>query len=185
MGCNRVCVLWRSAVTVVLALCLCIVLFLSLQVGGNIVAAKSLLEPLRSADAPGLISGDVVDSSGQPLVGIRVGLYRLYDEAPFRATLTAADGSYQFSVLSPGIYKVEFIDLSYQHGFQFYPGKSSLLEAEAISIAGSQRTNVDAQLVLPATIVGSVNALPNSASVYGQVNLYRPGNGDHCMTINR
>lgn len=164
-----------------LAVFLLLLLGLRLQGGGKTVLATTLPAALRSGNAPGLISGQVTGSAGQPLAGIQVSLRYVNEHWGVRTTLTAADGSYRFAILAPGLYQVEFTDLSYRYGFQFFPGQNVIKKAAVIAIAGNQRTDIDAQLRPAGTIAGAVR-LPSAQDGFGGagsglITLYRPGAG--------
>lgn len=157
-----------------LAVFLMLLLGWSLHGGGKPVLATTLPASLGSGDAPGRISGQVTDPLGQPLAGIQVKLYPRYSGYPLRTTISAADGRYAFAVLAPAIYKVEFVDPSERYGFQFYPQAGSIRDATELAIAGNQLTQIDAQMVLAATISGAIQMLPGYTSSFGRITLYRP-----------
>jgi hypothetical protein len=109
----------------------------------------------------GSITGQVtVAATGDPLGGAEVCALSVGDETPQRCVQTNTNGEYTLLQLAPGQDVVEFYD-QFGTGYvrEYYGGKSSLAEADPLSVApGVTITGVDASL----HAVGEVTVKPPS-----------------------
>jgi 5-hydroxyisourate hydrolase-like protein (transthyretin family) len=114
--------------------------------------------------AGGSISGKVTNAAtGYPIGGVSVTLTddagnELYDDSGFS---TEPDGTYDFTNLPPGSYKVEFDDATFfskgGFAFQFYNDASTLGAASSVNVAAGQAvTGIDAALSEGGTLEGHV-----------------------------
>jgi 5-hydroxyisourate hydrolase-like protein (transthyretin family) len=110
--------------------------------------------------AGGSISGTVTDAAtGYPIGSVFVQLTDdngnlLFGNQSGRNTET--DGSYSFTNLPPGSYKVEFSSAG-PLGFQFWHGASTLATANSVTVTAGQNTaNIDAALTQGGTLAGRV-----------------------------
>jgi Carboxypeptidase regulatory-like domain len=101
------------------------------------------------------ISGVVTDAaSGGPIGGVSVLLTDNAGNAvyPDSEATTEPDGTYEFTNLAPGAYKVEFLDTGFLSkgglGFQYYDDASTLSSASSVTVgAGQAVTSIDAALI--------------------------------------
>jgi Carboxypeptidase regulatory-like domain len=112
-----------------------------------------------AAATAGTISGTVTEAaSGEPLEGVEVCAYALAFEDWACDEETASDGTYTLSGLFSGEYEVEFWSGG-RYLTQFYDGKAHWWEADPVSVGtATTTTGIDAALVEPATIEGTVTA---------------------------
>jgi protocatechuate 3,4-dioxygenase beta subunit len=145
---------------------------------------------LRHVDArltpAGLIAGRVTDEAGNAASAVTTMLFRRLDlpEGDYwtqaSSTFTLEDGSYQYTALSPGYYRIQFMDFT---GFlrylpEFYDDAASLETATDLPLAaGDQMTNIDASLAAPGSISGVVTNEEGAPLVNIWVNLYQEANG--------
>lgn len=104
------------------------------------------------------LAGSVTDVGGAALAGIEVSIYRwtgqqwsyqAYQETP-------ADGSYAFSDLEPGDYRVLFRDWSGEFAFQYWPDGTTLDDGQTIRITDASQT-VDAEMQPAGRISGQLS----------------------------
>jgi 5-hydroxyisourate hydrolase-like protein (transthyretin family) len=107
----------------------------------------------------GSISGVVTDAvTGYPLGGARILLTDDAGNSIFAVSgySTLSDGSYSFTNLPPGSYKVEFGSVG-ALGFQYYRDARTLSTATALTVgAGEAVTNINAALTQGGTLKGTV-----------------------------
>lgn len=120
--------------------------------------------------APGRITGTVLTStpSSVPIEGIEVCALAQSDGPPEPpCTLTGPSGEYTLSGLLSGSYKLEFSSAKacassctrQNYAPQYYSGKSSLAEAESVSVtAGRTTSGIDAQMVEGGEITGTLTS---------------------------
>ncbi len=142
----------------------------------------------RAQDAPdasnapnivGSISGRVVDEAGEPLAGILVSAQAQDPTKSMGQSYaeTDANGRYRFDNLVTGLYRVEFRERNGRYAFQYFGNTQSYEEAELVPVTGSNVTGIDATLMRPGQIRGTVvltgslatlepDALPNLTITY-------------------
>ena len=108
----------------------------------------------------GSLSGKVTGPDDKATNGIQVTAY-IYDGfghwRPASSTATASGGRYTVNGLPPGAYRVGFVDPTGKYLGEYFDNKYAIDKASDITVyAGTPTPNVDAQLVLPASIQGKV-----------------------------
>jgi len=108
----------------------------------------------------GNITGTVTDSSGNPLAGISVLVYR-WNGTEWKwanSGMTDAAGNYDVGDLNTGTYRVRFKDMSsWIYALEYYNDVLDLNNATDIAVTvGSPTTGIDAQLALAGNISGTV-----------------------------
>ncbi|NBB92594.1 MAG: hypothetical protein GVY32_05430 [Gammaproteobacteria bacterium] len=104
------------------------------------------------------VGGTVADGSGTPLNDIEVSLYRWTGlEWAFKQFVeTPSDGSYAFTDLDPGDYRLLFRDWSGDYAFQYWPGGATLEAGETIVLDSASQT-VDAVMQPAGRITGTLS----------------------------
>lgn len=126
--------------------------------------------------APGSISGTLRNSAGEGIAGIDVTLYQPYygySWNPIRRVTTDAAGSYRFSILGIGVYRIGIYDTAGRYGRAFYPNAKRIETATDLVISGNQRTAIDLTLAPAAQITGSVRSTDGATVLYTTVELYQ------------
>ena len=125
-----------------------------------------------TADAVGTgsISGTVVDSNGQPLPNICVGVYDSEGNGVGPGgTGTDSDGHYQVGTLTTGDYRLQFTpcsDVNSNLLSEFYNDKESLAEATPVPVTdGSDTPDIDVEL----SIGGSISGIATGGNQEGQL----------------
>jgi Carboxypeptidase regulatory-like domain len=118
------------------------------------VTAGQSLKGVDAVLAPGgQLSGSVSDAATHG--GIQNAQVKLYDSGGNLAgsATTGASGNYTISLLPPGSYKVEFsAGLGDFYATQYYNGKASLSEAEAVAVeVGKTKSDINAAMSSAAT----------------------------------
>jgi 5-hydroxyisourate hydrolase-like protein (transthyretin family) len=135
----------------------------------------------------GSLSGKVTGPDDKALNGMQVTAY-IYDGfghwRPASNTVTASGGKYTVNGLPPGAYRVGFVDPSDKYLGEYYDNKYAIDKASDITVyAGTSTPNVDAQLVLPASIQGKVtNADAEGVSGIG-VRIFLDDGNDHWYAV--
>ena len=90
------------------------------------------------------------------------------------STTTGADGGYALAALETGSYKVEFTDFAQNLVKQYYHGKASIGQANAVAVtAGDATPEVDAALQPGGSLAGTItDARGGSPIAYGSVTVY-------------
>lgn len=162
----------RGVVLLFVLLPLCLLLGFHLLAGQPAVYAE-----VHDPTAPGSISGTIRNSTGEPLAGIEVSLYKSYyygyNWSPIRQVTTDAAGNYRFSILGIGIYRIGIQDKAGLYGRNFYPNTRRIETATDLVISGNQRTGVDLTLAPAAQITGSVRSADDTNLFYTTVELYQ------------
>lgn len=136
-------------------------------------ALLGLVAP-ASALAIGSISGKVTDAgSDAGIGGIEVCSYpagsfeeaEFEEEVDFSCDLTEPDGTYAVEELDPGEYEVEFWPQEQNYFRQYYSGKSSSFEADAVVIGSANVPNIDAHLTQAGRIAGTVTTAAGGTPV--------------------
>ena len=108
----------------------------------------------------GSISGLVVDDRGEPADGVWIELRTCSSTSTFctaRSVLTGADGTYQLDGVTPGPYRVRFVDPGAERFVaEYHLDASDYATATPIEIDVDVVANVDATLTRAATIQGVV-----------------------------
>jgi 5-hydroxyisourate hydrolase-like protein (transthyretin family) len=128
----------------------------------------------------GQITGTVTDSEGKALSGVSVKVFEAggSNTIPAITTMTGSGGSYTVSNLASGSYKVEFSANSEIGNYapQYYNAKSTLAEAEAVSVtAGANTSEINAQMQLGGQITGTVTDSEGKALSGVDVGLFEAG----------
>ncbi len=102
---------------------------------------------------------------------------------------TSSSGEYDLVGLATGEYKVSFSSNAANYVTQYYNGKASYAEAEAVLVtSGSTKSGIDAQLVEGGHITGKVTSAVTKAAIKGiQVCATAEGGGEfggNCTTTN-
>jgi hypothetical protein len=106
------------------------------------------------------ISGKVTDINGLPKLGIEVRATDITTGTTYESVYTAADGTYLYKGLGPGMYKVDFAFATY-----YYQNRIGGEKAKALEVAdGASLTNVNA-------VIGGWGALDGFLQVTGS---YKP-----------
>ncbi len=121
---------------------------------GEATAANLVLQPRITT---GTVSGVVTSVGGAPASGV---LVRLYDTTAriVGYRLTGGDGSYEFSDVAPGVYRVLVIDSSGTYLSPQWVGGGSFHSATQHPVTAGQATTVNATLV-PTATTGSVRGV--------------------------
>jgi 5-hydroxyisourate hydrolase-like protein (transthyretin family) len=109
--------------------------------------------------AGGQISGEVTDSASKALANVQVSAFEAGGSRPVATAMTNSSGGYTMPALASGSYKVEFSANSEVGNYapQYYNVKSSLAEAEPVSVtAGSTTPEINAQMQPGGQITGTV-----------------------------
>jgi hypothetical protein len=131
----------------------------------GICAFALLAVPSAAVAGTGSISGTVTDAGTHAGLGeievcaYTVGSFEEFEfeeEFEFSCALTESDGTYGIEELEPGEYEVEFWPGEQNYFTQYYSGKSSPFEADAVVVGGADVPNVNAQLTLAGRITGTV-----------------------------
>ncbi|MFV0316511.1 MAG: carboxypeptidase regulatory-like domain-containing protein [Microthrixaceae bacterium] len=101
------------------------------------------------------VSGQVTDETSSGMSGIDIEVL-LPSGNWYAWALTDANGEYTVPVLD-GTYKIRFRDLNSNYATEYWNGAYTSDDAESLVVSGSNRSNIDAQLEVAATITGSVN----------------------------
>jgi 5-hydroxyisourate hydrolase-like protein (transthyretin family) len=130
--------------------------------------------------APGRLTGTVRNAAAAGLPGIHVDIYGPGGSSPLESALTAADGSYVFDGLWPGSYRLQFRDDSNAYFNQFYQDKPDLGTADPIIVvAGATTAGIDATLIAPSHIRGTVRSVGGAGLAAISVDAFRSdGVGD-------
>jgi Carboxypeptidase regulatory-like domain len=121
---------------------------------------------LQASSSAGSISGTVTAGS-QPVSDVPVYLYDAGGNELNEAyeTSTAADGTYSFTGLLPGTYKVWFAPET-NLAWQFYSGQPTMATANTVTVGTSQNVqNINAALVTGGKITGTVTDAATKAPV--------------------
>jgi 5-hydroxyisourate hydrolase-like protein (transthyretin family) len=123
----------------------------------------------------GSISGTITDSSGNPLAGIEVTLFRNTQEGYWDqfGTTTDGTGSYRYENTEVGSYRLKFVDPTETHATEYHANAYTLESALDVEVTVGNETVVNEILSDAASISGTViNSL--SAPISGiWVNLSR------------
>lgn len=116
-------------------------------------------------DVFGMIAGVVRNTNGEPLAGLNVTLLIQYSyESTYwyiaRTVPTEADGSYRFTMLLVGVYRVGVTDPQGRYGASFYPAANVVYSASDLPIAGNSVTGIDLTLQPAGQIIASVTVAP-------------------------
>lgn len=136
----------------------------------------------------GVISGTVFDESGTtPLAGMRVALYSGTASGRLATTTAAADGTYSFTGLPGGPYRLQAYDPKSESPFDQSSVRVAEWNGDATSYAAAPDVDVaphgsalaDFTLVCcGGTITGTTRSSQGNAAIPGAtVTLYRPGGG--------
>jgi hypothetical protein len=142
---------------------------------GQTTTASLALTASGPPPASGAIAGTVTDSAGRPLDGVVVTLYDSSGDF-FDNTTTAVDGSYRFSGLPVGSYKIGFdartSDPRHNYVPQFFNGKPTLAAADPVAVTAGRTATADASLVTGLQISGVVTDQAGDALTGLEVDLY-------------
>ncbi|MGM1059884.1 MSCRAMM family protein [Saccharothrix sp. Mg75] len=98
----------------------------------------------------GVLRGTLTTSAGAPIEYASVQVVDVDGGHWGPSTSTAADGTYRFTGLWPGHYKIQF--RSPHDGEQWYPRQEANSGAEAVVVAGDVETVVDERTLPPGTV---------------------------------
>ncbi|MDQ2583748.1 carboxypeptidase-like regulatory domain-containing protein [Saccharothrix yanglingensis] len=98
----------------------------------------------------GVLRGTLTTSAGAPVANATVAIVDVDGNRWGPSTGTAGDGTYRFTGLWPGHYKIQF--RTPYDGEQWYHRKESIADAEAVVVAGDVETSVDEQTFPPGTV---------------------------------
>ncbi len=124
------------------------------------------------------ISGNVSNTSGTAIEGVRVGVYRDYGSGwgylmDFETT-TDAGGNYSVEGLPAGIYRLDFADLNGTYLSEFYNNAADVESATDVNVtAGQETTGIDAELSQGGSISGTVTDPDGNVLSNVEVTVYR------------
>jgi len=133
---------------------------------------------VRAAPAvPGSISGVVRDVTGALVGGIELRLYRNTSLAnTLQRTATDANGTYTFSLLSAGLYRIALEDAATRYPSpQYYRDAVGLNDATDIVVAGAHVTGIDMVLHAGGQLRGRVTGVAGSPLADVEVLAYQRG----------
>lgn len=141
----------------------------------GLFAHQAVAEELAPS-APGSISGVVKNMNGELRTDITVTLYQLdrYDTTAWRArraVATQANGSYRFTFLPTGLYRVGAYDAQRVYAPAYYPTAPVIHQGQDIAVAGDQRQHIDVTLQLAGQITGVITLSDGMTMTYGLVEL--------------
>jgi len=113
---------------------------------GEMATGKdAALDPIPATGISGLV---IETGSGTVLTGITVTLYQDFGGWGIASSLeTGVDGRYEFDGLSPGIFRIGFVDASGNHTTEFYDNAGDIDSATDINVISGLVTNlIDAAL---------------------------------------
>ncbi|MFP4440027.1 MAG: carboxypeptidase regulatory-like domain-containing protein [Chloroflexaceae bacterium] len=125
------------------------------------------------------ISGNVGNTAGTAIEGVRVGVYRDYGSGwgyliDFETT-TDAGGNYSVEGLPAGIYRLGFEDLNGTYLSEFYNNAADVESATDVNVTAGQDTpNIDVQLAVGGSISGIVTDPDGNVLSNVEVTVYRP-----------
>lgn len=125
----------------------------------------------------GSLAGQVRAENGQPIAGIQVTLWAIPPSAGpdtwwyIRITTTEADGSYRFSSLPPGVYRISAQDPTKRFGRRFYPAAGAVQEAQDIVVAGAFVTGINLTLQPAGRIIVTLKTTAEYSLTYAGVSL--------------
>ncbi|MEZ4864189.1 MAG: carboxypeptidase regulatory-like domain-containing protein [Caldilineaceae bacterium] len=145
-----------------------LVVMVALPIFVESVKAQNII---NAPEVTGSISGTVTDENGVLLANVTVALYRdNYYWSEWKTTTTDATGHYQFHFVSTGLYQLKFSDPQGRVLPEFYNDAMLADDAEEVSVAGNDITDVNAQLALAGGISGTVKMFdettPDSVEVF-------------------
>jgi hypothetical protein len=119
--------------------------------------------------AAGVITGTVTSASGDgPLDGIEVCAEAVNGGYAGQCASTSAYGEYTIGPLATGEYTVEFSSSQGEYASQYYAGRSSISEAEPVTVvAGSTTPEIDASMTPGGQIEGKVTSKATRAGIEG------------------
>lgn len=126
--------------------------------------------------ALGSIAGVVSDINGQPVGGVQVSLFTNYSYNSWyemRRVTTEADGSYRFTALSVGVYRVGVERTPEPYAPRFYPAASYVQQANDIPVTGNQVTDINLTLQPAGRLVVTITATQDLTITYSYVDLRR------------
>lgn len=136
----------------------------------------------------GSLAGRVTNGQGEALTGVGVELYRYFDDGygntywqPVNRTNTLGDGSYIFSGLATGSYRLYYIDNQWPalYAPEFYNNAAVLEVATDVVVSdGANVTGIDVQLAPAGQIQGTVTDEAGQPIEGIGVNLYGDPDGD-------
>lgn len=118
-----------------------------------------LTVPQANASGTGHIHGTVRDANGNGLGGIIIAVNQ-YVDGQWKSSpgweWSSADGSYDWSLLTPGTYRVQFIDEAGAYASTFYPDVAFFDMASSLTVANDQVSYASATMYPAAHITGTV-----------------------------
>lgn len=125
----------------------------------------------------GSLAGAVRNESGQPIPGIQVTLWAIPPFAGLdtwwniRMTTAEADGSYRFSSLPPGVYRISAQDPSKRFGRRFYPAAGTVQAGQDVVVAGTAVTGINLTLQPAGRIIVTLKTTAEYSLTYASVGL--------------
>jgi Carboxypeptidase regulatory-like domain len=140
------------------------------------VTAGASAGPINAAMAVGggSVSGTVTSAAtGKPIAKVAVKVYEA-GVGHIASALSATNGTYTVSGLTPGSYEIEFVPPSDAYLTQYYGGVASLEAESPVAVsAGKTTTGINAALKSPGEISGTVTSAATSAALAGvEVEVY-------------
>jgi hypothetical protein len=137
--------------------------------------------------ARGSVAGKVMGPDDKALIGIEVTAYIFDGFGHWQAaskTTTAGGGKYTVNGLPPGAYRVGFVDPGGQFLSEYYDNKFSIDKASDVTVyAGTPTPNVDAQLVLPASVQGKVTTADGEGVSDIAIRVFLDDGGGHWYSV--
>ncbi|MBX3011633.1 MAG: carboxypeptidase regulatory-like domain-containing protein [Caldilineaceae bacterium] len=135
-------------------------------------------------EVPGALSGIIRGSTGLPLVGIKVRLYRNNSLNNIIQTATTNEtGLYRFTMLSAGLYRLRVEDPSLQYPSpQYYPNAIDLQDAADILVTGGAAAQADMQLQTGGRLRGRVTTMDGTPLGQIEVSVYSTRNPSIAIT---
>lgn len=132
--------------------------FLALSTLAFLLFTRPLIAKELAPAAPGMITGVVKSTTGEPRAGITVTLYNVeaYAMSPQRTVVTKADGSYRFTFLPTALYRVGAVDPQHLYAPAYYPTAPVLYQGQDVAVTGDQRQNIDITLQPAGQITGVI-----------------------------
>lgn len=134
---------------------------------------------IDSPELLGSIRGAVLETTGEPAVGVTVTAWK-YDGFSWdshKTTTTDATGVFLLERLVASLYRVGFSDPTGRYREQYYNGVQDLYRATEIVVTGNQITGINATVVRLARLAGKVAMADGSNPSNLELALYRRSSG--------
>ncbi len=131
----------------------------------------------------GSISGNVTNTSGEPLQDIWIDVYDTASDSWINYTSTDASGNYVVDGIPSGYFKVQFYDYNYGYLGEWYNDKPDLDSADPIAVTAPEDVSgINAQLAMGGSISGTVTNTSGSPIDNISVYVYDAATGDYVLS---